>query len=79
MNKVQIKYPTWKVRGHPTPNECLMICDNCGIAEWTMDIGHNVYTCDHRTCHVRKGGAMRMRVATKKEREQALKALKQII
>ncbi len=31
---MQIKYPTWKVRGSPTPNEKLMVCHQCGHAVW---------------------------------------------
>ena len=30
------KYPTWKIKGSPTPNEKLVICDQCGLAQWVI-------------------------------------------
>lgn len=31
-----IIYPTWKMRGSPTPNDTLWICDVCGAATWSQ-------------------------------------------
>ncbi len=72
-----MKYPTWNIAGSPTPNETLYCCDGCQESAWGPAglIGRIV--C-HR-CPGRKGGASRMRLATKAETAEAKKALKEII
>lgn len=63
-----IVYPTWKQKGYPTPNNLLKICDKCCRAVWLPDSTNQNYCCDSR-----------MRIATKKEINEALKCLKEII
>lgn len=72
-----IEYPTWKVRGAPTPNERLVICDECGNAAW---VGHGdfVHTCFNRHQHANKS-YRRMRNATPAETETAKTYLKEVI
>ena len=72
-----INYPTWKVRGGPTPNERLVICDECGKAEWTI---HGEFTplCYNRHKHADKGNR-RMRNATPAETETGKSFLKEVI
>lgn len=70
----EIKYPTWKVRGGPTPAETLWICDDCGRGHWGWP---NVI--EHCSCEGRKGGRKRMRRATAAETKAGKLALKEII
>lgn len=70
-----INYPTFKIRGTPTPNEKLEICDECGYAHWTIHgLGPTV-------CHQMhpNGKARRMREATPAEYEKGKAAITQII
>lgn len=77
-SKKSIKYPIWKIRGKPTPNEKLMICDGCGTAKWSTDSSYSkVLYCDN--CQGKKGGYLRMRKATLSEIKEAKKYLKEII
>ncbi len=69
-----IKYPTWKVRGSPTPYDTIYICDYCGTANWLWE-SQNPVTCFCKT----SGKNRRMRKGTKKEHEEANKSLKKII
>ena len=74
---VAIKYPTWKVRGAPTPNERLVVCDECGNAAW---VGHGefIHTCYNRHQHANKS-YRRMRPATAQETATAKSFLKEVI
>ena len=64
-----IEYPTYKMRGHPTPNNKLVICEVCHRADWvTHTTGRSHYCCSSRT-----------REATTQEYEQGKKTLKIII
>ena len=74
---MKIKYPTWKVRGSPTPNERLMICDTCGRAEWYGHGWPQVVYCDPTYNKVPNHG--RMREATAAEYEEGKAAIKTII
>jgi hypothetical protein len=67
--KVAIVYPTWKVRGVPTPYEKLWVCDGCGYAQWTQH-GINVRQCK---CN------LRMREATDAEYVSGRAAIQEII
>ena len=72
-------YPTWKIKGSPTPNQTLWCCDGCGYCEWGIynHLGQNVPICC--VCKGKKGGYARLRRATEKEKAEALKCLKTII
>lgn len=72
-----IKFPTFKVRGQPTPNEKLVVCDECGKAEW-VNHGPAVYECYNANHHA-NGGYRRMREATPKEYEQGKAAITTVI
>ena len=61
---MKIDYPTYRVKGHPTPNEKLVICDSCGYAKWTI-FGINPIYCTHTRKH--NGKNVRMREATLEE------------
>ena len=74
---MNIKFPTWKVRGNPTPNDTLYICDNCGDSYWAMIRQGIVHTCNN--CRGRKGGYVRMRKATDKETKLGISVLREII
>jgi hypothetical protein len=64
-----MKYPTFRIRGTPTPNEKLIVCDECQIAAWVAySVGVINYCCGRR-----------MRVATIQERDAAAAALKTIL
>jgi hypothetical protein len=71
-----IKYPTWKVRGNPTPNDRLMICDKCREAHWYVHGWPTIVYC-HQTANNAHHG--RMREGTEKEYTEAKAALKTII
>lgn len=73
--KVPIKYPTWRVRGNPTPNEKLMVCDRCGAASW-MPHSPLTHVAEH-TCP--DNTKCRMRKATAAEYEQGKAVCKEII
>ena len=64
---VKIKYPTYKHKSSPTPNDYLVICYCCGEARWTIYI-QNMQTycipCEKRT-----------RKATQEEYKEAFAAL----
>ena len=71
------KYPTWRMRGAPTPNEKLIVCDTCGCAAWTThgpgsNLCHNYH--DHPD-----GKYRRMREATPAEYAAGKAALTKII
>jgi hypothetical protein len=68
-----IQYPTWKVRGYPTPNEKLIICPTCGYANWVAHRGGILYCYDHSRKRVR------MREATLDEYELGKAAITQVI
>lgn len=53
-----MNYPTFKVKGDPTPLDKLVVCDRCQVAEWTI---HSNLQSYHSQC------GSRMREATKKE------------
>ena len=74
---MKINYPTWKIRGGPTPNEKLVICDQCGNAEWTIH-GLNPTVCQNRRGHA-SGKEGRMREATPAEYAAGKAALQEII
>lgn len=74
---MNIKYPVWKVRGTPTPNETLFICNGCGTARWTTETGGNPPCCYN--CTGRKGGFLRLRPATTAETAEGKKHIKEII
>ena len=69
--KVAINYPKWKVRGNPTPNEKLMVCDACGSAAW---MPHSPLTRVSQC-----GCNRRMREATPAEYEAGKAALETVI
>ena len=74
-----IKYPTWRIKGKPTPNEKLVICDTCGHAEWTAHFStRNPILCYHRQGHP-NGKNARMREATSHEYAAAKKCLREEI
>lgn len=76
---MKIKYPTWKIRGTPTPNDSLYICDSCGQGHWgTNTTGSNSAGVCYCT-KGRKGGPVRMRKATAAETELGKLAIKEII
>lgn len=59
-----MKYPTFKVRGAPTPNEKLVVCEICQTAAWTIhSTGQISYCCG------------RMREGTPQEYNEARLAL----
>lgn len=71
-----MKYPTWKVQSKPTPNDTLYICDKCQKAEWCpLPMNNSPWVCWHEN----QGKQSRMRQATEKEKQEALKSLKEII
>ncbi len=74
---MKINYPTWKIRGAPTPNEKLVICDGCGNAEWTVH-GLDPTICHNRHEHA-SGKVRRMREATAKEYTIGKAAIQKII
>lgn len=65
-----MNYPTWKMKGSPTPYDKLMICKYCHQTRWvrSSDNIHYCYKC----------GA-RMKEANKTQYQEAYKALKEII
>jgi hypothetical protein len=64
-----MKYPTFMVRGLPTPNDKLMLCEVCQKAKWGYrSVGRISYCCSHR-----------MREATAQEYAEGALALKTII
>lgn len=68
---MKIKYPTFKSKGTPTPNNHLVVCTHCGQARWTIytkNIQSYCFNCEKR-----------MREATTEEYIEAKKALKRII
>ncbi len=70
----KINYPTWRVRGSPTPAEALFICDKCGDAIWGQANPLHSF-CYNNSCKGRKGGAPRLRKATAAETEEAKRHL----
>jgi hypothetical protein len=76
--KAAIQYPTWKVRGNPSPNERLVICDECGHAEWTTSNTQGVRICYNRHGHA-NGKNGRMRTATAQETAIGKSTIKEII
>jgi hypothetical protein len=75
--KVKIDYPTFKIKGQPTPNEKLVICDICGNAAWTIHgLGPSICHC---SWNHPSGKQTRMREATPAEYEAGKAALTQII
>ena len=72
---VPIQYRTWKLRGTPTPNEKLMVCDICGFSDWGTNspLSNVVY----HICLDRK--QRRSREATPAEYAAGKAALKEII
>ena len=72
-----MNYPTWKVRGTPTPNETLYVCDSCGEAEWGP--AGLITHCGNGACRGKKGGQKRMRTATAKETAAAKKKITTVI
>lgn len=72
-----INYPTWKIRGTPTPNEKLVVCDECGNAEWTIH-GLDPTICHNSHKHA-SGKWRRMREATPAEYAIGKEELTQII
>ncbi len=73
-----MKYPTWKVRGEPTPNDTLWVCDECGKAEWGTDTS-GAFSVNCYSCTGRKGGFKRMRRGTPAETTEAKKHLQEVI
>lgn len=74
---MNIKYPTWKIRGEPTPRERLWICPDCLEADWMESMSGHIPCCHN--CRGRKGGAVRMREATAKEYAEGKKVLVTVI
>jgi hypothetical protein len=72
-----IDYPTWKIRGTPTPNEKLVVCDECGNADWTIH-GLGPTICHRRHAHA-SGKERRMREATADEYKIGKAAITQVI
>lgn len=73
--KSTIRYPSWKIRGTPTPNEKLMVCDKCGLASWITNspMSNVVYhTCSDNKQH-------RSREATAAEYKMGKAAIKEVI
>jgi hypothetical protein len=68
-----IEYPTWKVQGHPTPSEKLIICDFCRTASWTQ------HSSNVSICWCKDGKKRRMREATPEEYKKANNTLEEII
>jgi len=66
-----IKYPTFKTKGSPTPNDHLAICPHCGYARWTI-YTHNLPVYCHK-CN------SRMREGTPEEYTAAKLALERVI
>jgi len=71
-----MNYPTWKMRGNPTPNETLYCCDSCKKSRW-CPYSESIRYCYN--CRGKKGGYQRLRKATAKEIAEAKKVLKDII
>lgn len=66
-----MKYPTLKMRGSPTPNDKLVVCDMCHTARWdTHSTGRQsyYYCCQNRT-----------REATSQEYIEGKLALKEVL
>lgn len=72
--RMAIEYPTWRIKGKPTPNEKLVVCDTCGKAEWTAHFPNPV-VC-HNYHHHPGGKNRRMREATPAEYKAAKAKLK---
>ena len=72
---MKINYPTFDTASYPTPASTLYICDNCGTAKWSY-AGIIKQCCN---CIGRKGGFIRMRLATEAETADGKLALKTII
>jgi len=66
-----VNYETWNVRGTPTPNALLVVCDQCQEAHWTGEIKGQVRYCEKHHARMREG--------TKAEYAEARKALKKVI
>lgn len=73
---MNIKYPTWRVTGNPTPSDKLMVCATCGFAQWTTHNPLGPVLCYNKSDHP-NGKNARMREATKKEYEEGRKRLMQ--
>ena len=73
-----MKYPTWKVKGNPTPNERLMVCDKCQEAHWYGHGWPKIVYCQHLG-HQENQIPNRMREATAIEYEEGKAAIKTII
>ena len=65
-----MKYETWKVQSHPTPNNKLLVCDKCQEANWWIDYPGISY------CRIGHG---RLREGTAKEYLEATNNLKEVI
>lgn len=68
---INIKYPIFKTKGNPTPNDHLVICTNCGTARWTIytkNLSAYCARCENR-----------MREGTPKEYAAAKLALERMI
>ena len=68
---VKPKYPNWKIKGSPTPNDKLVICDQCGLAQWGF---HAVGLFSY--CTNEHG---RMREATPEEYDEGKAAIEKVI
>ena len=68
---IDIKYPTFKTRGRPTPSEYLVICHHCGHAVWAIYTKNLSIYCVK--CH------SRMREGTPEEYTAAKLVLEKVI
>jgi len=64
-----MKYPTFKIRGIPTPYDKLIVCETCHRAKWTS----------HSTGRIDRCCGRRVREATPQEYEAGKAALEVVI
>lgn len=76
---MKLNYPTYKMKQRLTPDDELWCCDGCGNCFWAQynPMGKSFTHCS--MCTGKKGGFLRMRRATEKEKQEARKVLKDII
>jgi len=65
------KYQTWKMKGSPTPNDKLVICDKCGKTRWVTHSTGRISYCTNMHG--------RMREATPKEYDEGNAAIEKVL
>ena len=68
---MDIKYPTLKTKGSPTPSDYLVVCHHCGFATWAIYTKNLQAYCYN--CH------SRMHEGTPEEYADAKSSLKKVI